>query len=1037
MGQRERRPGSHVSARWPRCLAWGLACLCLSTIWLHERAQAIQSPPTLETAAQWLSEARALRDAGQYREALPLAKQALAIRERELGPDAVRVADALHQVALVLDALHEYAEAEPINRRALAIRETLLGPDHPDVALSLFNLAWLTKSRQDFVGAEALYRRALDIQERAFGPDHAEVASTLNDLAVLLNQTGRYDEAIAGHQRALIIRERDGNGDGVALSLNNLARVHMNKGDYDSAADTYRRSVSHWEAAAGRDHPRVANALEGLAQAAVASGDYTAAEPLYLRALAIREQALGPDHPEVGTILNNLAVLYRYKGDLDRAEPLLLRDLAITEAKLGPNHSFVAPTLSNLALVHLQRHDYTKADALLRRALAIQETALGPDHLAVGITLSRLGRVAVEDRSRDSAEAEALLERAVATLERAVGTNHPEVALALGGLSTLHERRGDDVASEGLLRRALATQEAVLGPGHPDVAQSLERLAAVRLRATDASAAVAYLARAYDIRERLLARNLVLGSDRQRANYLRLFASDTDRAISLHVREAPDSPEALALAVSTILRRKGRALDAARDSVAVLRGRASEHQRELFDRLAEARAQLAAVTLRGPAGASPAAYRASLQRLTGRADGLEAELSRESAAFRADVQPVDRAAVQRAIPPGAVLVEYAVYRPPLSATSSPVPPRLVAYVLAAGAAPPRWIDLGDAAAIDAAVARWRASLRDPRRDDAARLARALDHLILEPVRPLLGDATHLLMAPDGALNLIPFAALQDEQRRFLLERYTVTVLTSGRDLLRLADSGPSRSGAVVVASPAFGEPSLASSRPGRGQPPRIDTSRPFFGPLPGVNAEVRALRSLLADATFLTGAEATEAALRKLAGPRLLHLATHGFFRNPSRAADPLDDALLRSGLALAGANQAPRADDGLLTAVEAAGLDLWGTRLVVLSACDTGVGDVRIGDGVHGLRRALVLAGAESQLMSLWPVSDRSTRDLMIGYYRLVTDGAGRAEALRRAQLDLMRTPRYAHPYYWASFIQSGAWGPLQDEGSGDDGRR
>lgn len=1036
MSQREWAPGSTRATRRSRRLAWALGCFCLGASWSDGHAQSTQ-PPTLETAERWLGEARALRDAGQYRKALPLAEQALAIRERERGPDDVSVADALHQVALLLDDLHEYAAAEPVNRRALAIRETQLGPDHPDVAQSLFNLAWLTKSRQDFAGAEALYRRALDIQERAVGSDHADVAPTLNDLAVLLNQTGRYAEAITVHRRALTIRERDGNGDGVALSLNNLARVYMNQGDYDSAAETYRRSVSHWEAAAGSDHPRVANALEGLAQAATASGDYTTAEPLYLRALAVREKALGPDHPEVGTILNNLAVLYRYKGDFERALALLARDLAITEAKLGPNHSFVAPTLGNLALVHLQQRDYAQADVLLRRALAIQERTLGPDHLAVGITLSRLGRVAVEDRSRDAAEAEALLERALATLERAVGPNHPETALALGGLATLRERRGDDAASEGLLRRALATQESVLGTLHPDVAQSLERLAAIRLRAKDAPAAVHHLARAYDIRERLLARNLPLGSDRQRASYLALFADDTDRAISLHVREAPESPEALALAVSTILRRKGRALDAARDSVTVLRGHASERQRALFDGLGTARAQLAAVTLRGPAGASPAAYRAHLQRLAERADRLEAELSRESAAFRADSHPVDTAAVRRAIPPGAVLVEYAVYRPSPSATRTPVPPRLVAYVLAAGTAPPRWIDLGEAAAIDAAVARWRAALRDPRRDDAARLGRALDHLILEPVRPLLGDATHLLVAPDGSLNLIPFSALQDEQGRPLLERYIVTVLTSGRDLLRLAESGPSRAGAVVVAAPAFGEPSLAPGRPGRGEPARVDASRPFFGPLPGVAAEVRALRTLLTDATFLTGSEATKAALRRVAGPRLLHIATHGFFREPRPATEPVDDPLLRSGLALAGANRAARVDDGLLTAVEAAGLDLWGTRLVVLSACDTGVGDVRIGDGVHGLRRALVLAGAESQLISLWPVSDRSTRDLMVGYYRLVTNGAGRAEALRRAQLDLMRTPRYEHPYYWASFIQSGAWGPLHGEGAPGDGPR
>ena len=142
-----------------------------------------------------------------------------------------------------------------------------------------------------------------------------------------------------------------------------------------------------------------------------------------------------------------------------------------------------------------------------------------------------------------------------------------------------------------------------------------------------------------------------------------------------------------------------------------------------------------------------------------------------------------------------------------------------------------------------------------------------------------------------------------------------------------------------------------------------------------------------------------------------------------------MENPLLRSGLALAGANRGPSGeDDGVLTALEAAGLDLWGTRLVVLSACDTGVGDVKRGDGVYGLRRALVLAGAESQLISLWPVSDRSTRDLMVDYYQQLAQGEARGQALRRAQLRMVRDLGRAHPYYWASFIQSGQWAKLDD---------
>ena len=146
-----------------------------------------------------------------------------------------------------------------------------------------------------------------------------------------------------------------------------------------------------------------------------------------------------------------------------------------------------------------------------------------------------------------------------------------------------------------------------------------------------------------------------------------------------------------------------------------------------------------------------------------------------------------------------------------------------------------------------------------------------------------------------------------------------------------------------------------------------------------------------------------------------------------SRLAVNVQNPLLRSGLALAGANQGKSdRDDGLLTALEAAGLNLWGTKLVVLSACDTGVGEVKNGDGVYGLRRALAQAGAETQVMSLWPVADTDTRDLMVGYYKGLQSGQGRGDALRQVQLQMLRSRQHRHPHYWASFIQSGEWANL-----------
>lgn len=204
------------------------------------------------------------------------------------------------------------------------------------------------------------------------------------------------------------------------------------------------------------------------------------------------------------------------------------------------------------------------------------------------------------------------------------------------------------------------------------------------------------------------------------------------------------------------------------------------------------------------------------------------------------------------------------------------------------------------------------------------------------------------------------------------------------------------------------------------------------------------MKALLPDARIATRDGATETLVKGVQGPRLLHIATHGFFfdaaasvpsdpRGPSPAATSAESAgrfaLLRSGLALSGANggQSGGKDDGLLTAFEAASLDLHGTQLVVLSACESGLGEVRSGDGVYGLRRALTLAGAETHVMSLWQVSDEATRDLMIAFYRKLIAREGRVAAMRAVQLEWLRQRSRSHPFYWAAFVVTGDWSPMR----------
>ncbi|MBW4572751.1 MAG: CHAT domain-containing protein [Tolypothrix carrinoi HA7290-LM1] len=323
------------------------------------------------------------------------------------------------------------------------------------------------------------------------------------------------------------------------------------------------------------------------------------------------------------------------------------------------------------------------------------------------------------------------------------------------------------------------------------------------------------------------------------------------------------------------------------------------------------------------------------------------------------------------------------------------------------------------------------------------MARKLDKQVMSPIRTLLGNARQILLSPDGQLTLIPFEALRDEKRQYLIQRYSISYLTSGRDLLRFPSSLNSSSAPVVLADIDYDNVETRQVASGQ-KNTSVDQASLTFDSLPGTKEEAAAVQKIFPNAKVLLGKQATESAVKQLQAPSILHLATHGFFLSDLEPNSNLsltglgqpqpklqgENPLLRAGLALAGVNKRNQNtagnDDGVLTALEVAGLNLHGTQLAVLSACETGTGDVKVGEGVYGLRRAFVIAGVQSQILSLWSVDDIATKDLMVNYYQKLKGGKGRHEALRETQLEFINTPGYEHPYFWASFVPSGDWGVL-----------
>lgn len=959
----------------------------------------------------------------------------------------VEARNGIRQAQFLL-AARKPGEAIPLAERAVASFEKILGPDHPDLAEPLFRLADFYFQTQQFPKAEPIYERVLSIQRRTLEADDAAIGLTLNDLASVYAATGRELVARPLQEQVVAIYEKRHGPESVqhALALSNLGETYRVLGLFDRADAVIARALAIRERLFGPEHPRVALVLNNMGVLERDRGDFVRAETLLLRALAMREKALGPEHPEVAQSLTNLGELYRLKGDIDRAEQFTLRSLAIKEKALGPNNPSLALTLNNLAVLHLERGRFDKATEALERSLAIFEKVLGPGNPFSSVILNNLAGIARKAGRFD--DAKALMARALPLEEKAFGKDHPRVANNLTNLGLIQRDAGEIALSLATFERVLAIREASLGPTSPEVATSLATVASLRLATGDLAGAIAAQKRAGDARERDFAYTLSAGSERQKLLYLDRTASELDGAISLHTVCARDSVDARRIAFEAVLRRKGRALDAMANTITSLRARASETDRMLLDELVEARAVLSTLSLRGPGRRPIEAYRAELDALRQRVDTLEEQVAARSVAFRLRFAPVTLDTVQAAVPVDSVLVEFASYRAYDAAKNALGERRYVAYVLRREGQP-GWVDLGAAEPIDRAVDALRKAARNPNRTDAGDLGRAVFDRVMAPVVAVVGDAERVVIAPDGALNLVPFAALVDEKGKFLVERFELVLVTSGRDLLRIGQSSRSPGAPVLVADPEFG--SAPDGMPVRSLVHEEGTvlGGANFPALPGTADEVERIAKLLPNAVVFTRERATEDAVKGVASPSLMHLATHGFFLRS--AAPPASDArglvhpasngslldddsaatfanpLLRSGLAFAQANRfSEPSGDGILTALEASGLDLFGTELVVLSACDTGVGDVRTGDGVYGLRRALVLAGAESQVLTLWPVDDLATRDLMVRYYKYLLKGRGRAEALRKVQLKMLEDAKYAHPYYWAGFIQSGAWAPL-----------
>jgi len=974
--------------------------------------------------------------------------------------------DKLTQQLVWLDAGRERDKALPIAKQVFDLVTDVYGAQHDFTVTVMLSLAVRYMQLRDFDEAEKLFLRGLELRRKAVGDQHPKCVEALDALGTLYVEKGDLAQAEAFFRRALegtrswrrVGRAAAGPGDpDIARRLETLASLCYRNSRTDLALDLCKQALQIRETAPGGTPIETADCLLLLAALYRHSDRCDQAEPLCRRALDLYERALPPNDPRLSEPLEAMGLLFLDEGDLDKAEPFLRRALDACGGSHSRNRG-VLRCMDPLAWVCRLKGDYAAALDLAVRSVTRSQLQNGPDHPDTIPFLDRLATLHAEMGARSTA---------LDTVEEAWRIREAErnriFAFATEGEQMAFAQKQGLQVSFGL---ALATERLAENPK--------ARRFALELVLSTKSAVLDALARR---------QTALLGRPDPEMRRL-LTAWRTAAAVLNDAALTPPKP-----GKEGARRQRLAELEQQKEQAEQALARASEP----FARLREAErigpADLARALPPGSALVEFARYFSCLpQELDARERLIvRYRVLRNMKLLRKDAVP----------PPGADDPPR-----PRDRTNWPREWRYVALVLRgrgqAGEPDPAVVPLGSAEAIDDAIAQWRRTVGPGRagkltdRPSLEAASAALAALVWKPLLPALGECRKVYLSPDGELAFASFGALPGrEASRFLLEDWDIGYAATGRDLVRSPAGGGGRP--LLVGAPDYGQagagpsplasPAGAPDRsPARGIPlgaapaspeaarPGLSDLRSFaslaFPPLPGTRAEVEAIARLLASRgetpRLLTGAEATEAALKSAPRPSILHLATHGFLlpdtgldewvsgeglrgigglapQFGSQDAAPavlwrhvrLKNPMHRSGIALAGVNDTlwgrreAGGNDGLLTAEEVAGMNLWGTRLVAISACESGLGKARGGEGVFGLRRAFTLAGAQGLVMSLWSVSDEATRELMVALYRHMSAERSPQRALLLAQREWIARERaagrYPHPFYWAAFVASG----------------
>ena len=835
-----------------------------------------------------------------------------------------------------------------------------------------------------------------------------------------------------------------------------LGAIYQRQGKSAEAEAIYEDALQGLKDLVGDQHPSTLVALNNLGQVYEEIGLYDKAEPILKLALNSLEASLGPENPQSSRARNNLALLFESQGNFREAEPLYVQSIAVLSRTRGDDYTDTIAVRNNLAFLYMMMEDYDRSAEMFERVQEQWMVLFGEEHQATLKAMNNLGRI--YHKLQRLTEAEHLIQRAGEVRRSVLGAEHPDVVRSMIDLGSVYIDQQRLSEADTTLTEAVALAEKVLGEQHPYTFEALNNLARVKEALNQLQAAVEIREIGFARRSVFLDRMLWVTGENAREGYIRLHRPEFSAYLALLIRlEGSDNGKR---AIGASLQRKGLLLKVTSEIQQISKMSNDPKLKKVSDELKSARKELAAMTLSGPTAETQGRHVEVLYDLEQQVNELQGELGRASVRYRSSIAHVSVDTLAGVIPEATALVDFLTFEEDGES-------KILAGIVINEGGEIRYelVLYPDRGQIDDAIIAYRTIIQDDQadEDDLLEVGQIAYELVWQPIEDVIGDTEYIYLIPDGMLNILPFNALIDADETYLIQTQDLHILTSGRDLLP-NEYKTARGDYVILAGPDYDSKDVVSREVISAAQGRRSAALQLgirgaggglrglnFAPLPGAEKEGRIITSQIRESNAANevyfGADAQEGVLSNMQrAPEILHLATHGFFLKADdtlrkrllklqrggeiHVPPPGDNPLLRAGLAFAGINANAQflgdidtINDGVLTALEVLDLNLSGTKLVVLSACETGLGEIHEGEGVYGLRRAFQEAGVAEVVSSLWEVSDAGTQALMTDFYSRILAGVPARDALRETQLELMASPEWGYPYIWSAFMMVGSY--------------